>query len=169
MNACLYNPHQGLQDTIAMLTNRIAILEKTIENLPITLKNIPIFLQNFSVSCSGASVQYATVSANPSNIAGNRVWNFYLSLILQPSSNTVYTLVYDFSDVKSDIIVTFEDAVSGTVVYMNNIFNASEIIIPPPTPYGYLEEGRTLTFNVALPSAPVSQESLQFNIVLNDH
>ena len=162
MENCLYNPQQRLQDTVVVLTNRITSLENKINDLPITLKNIPIFLQNFTVTVnsSSSSVQYATVSANPSNSVGNRVWNFYLSLLLPASNETNYTIEYDFLNINTTYDITFEDAVSGTIVYQNQVSDASSIT--------YQVIGKILIFNVVLPNAPTTQTTLQLNLVLND-
>jgi len=57
--------------------------------------NLPIYFQKYSIRSSpDTSVLFSTLSANPSNVLGSRVWNFvFTAIILDPDSSEY---VYDF-------------------------------------------------------------------------
>lgn len=99
-------------------------------NSTIDDKNLIVSLQNFSVSFPDANeddrlIKFTNVSLIPSNRVARRTWNFILSaeVVVNPSHQNVCRILFDFSQVETELSASFSFPMEGTITERKTFFD----------------------------------------------
>jgi hypothetical protein len=69
---------------------------------------------------------WALLSANPSNVALNRVWSFQLNGTLSHTTRDTYTIEYNLDNVEAEYLISFEGQAIGSLILSNSFFVVNE-------------------------------------------
>jgi len=122
---------------------------------------LPFYVTNYTCTCPNAVVDWSTVSANPSNINLQRIWNITLSSVVKKDTSQ-----YVFTFLPTDgtpLIITFENELTGVITYNGGVYDANEFMT-----YSYVPN-EIFTLTLTLPDTFVFNKILQFNIWIKDN
>lgn len=126
-------------------------------------QNLAFYFQDFTSSLDFGSINYTTAGVIPSNTIDNRVFVFTVSGTFDclPQDENVYTLILDFTNVRTERQITLEGPVDGNLNVCSKTYNASSLV-------SYKLVNRVLTLQIVVPVRLKKKKHFSINAQIND-
>jgi len=98
--------------------------------------NLAVFFKNVAITVTdGSHINYATIGAIPTSseikteFKQFRMWNFNITMTLEPNESGTYEMMIDGSDiVPKPVQIVFEDKLTGLITFKNKVLNANRYV-----------------------------------------
>lgn len=124
-------------------------------------RNIAFYFQDFTNTLADGIISYTTASVVPSNSVGNRVLVITTRGTFQSKQSSIYTMVLDFTNVKSERQISLEGPLQGQLNICGKTLNAQDFV-------SYELKDRILILTITLRTNLKKERRFYLNFQIND-